>query len=59
MVELICSCGHLDTDHSTYPPSTHCHFDDGDLGVRCLCPEFKLDGLLYLEQVDREYYDRS
>jgi len=56
MVELFCSCGHLDTDHAVKPAKTRCRWDDGDLGGRCLCPEFRLDSLLYLEQLDKEYY---
>lgn len=55
-IELLCTCGHVSTEHNIFPPNTRCRFDDGDLGVRCQCSKFHLDTLLYLEEIDRAYY---
>jgi hypothetical protein len=52
MVELICSCGHLDKEHKW--PDLHFY---GDTQCRiCPCMKFMLDNLLYLEELDKEYY---
>lgn len=61
MVSLICSCGHLDTDHANRIigtpdiPKADCFYVDMD-GSFCDCRDFRLDNLLYLEQLERESY---
>ena len=56
MVDLICSCGHLDKEHSLNSPwNGWCNFMETKK-KQCDCIEFRLDNLLYLEQLERESY---
>ena len=56
MVELTCSCGHLDQEHHD---GFICQREDMYRpNAACPCNVFILDGLLYLEQVDKAYYGR-
>ena len=58
MVDLICTCGHLDTDHSIgWFEHVRCFKEDSfNIKKPCRCTKFSLDNLLYLEQLDKEYY---
>lgn len=49
--KLYCTCGHLDTAHAV---KIYVKRFCGD----CNCVDFRLDALLYLEELDRTYYGR-
>ncbi len=58
MVDLLCSCGHLDIDH-TYDmliDEACLEQDSFNINKKCGCTKFSLDNLLYLEQLERESY---
>jgi hypothetical protein len=58
MVELICSCGHLDKEHGQF--GLICQREDMYRPkAACPCNIFILDDQLYAEQMDKEYYGRS
>lgn len=58
MVDLLCTCGHLDTDHTCgmFKKVRCLKHDSFNINKKCDCTKFSLDNLLYLEQLDKEYY---
>lgn len=51
---LYCTCGHDETFHADYLGGLgRCAWSDGDIGGWCLCTEFRLDNLLYLEELNK------
>lgn len=58
MVDLICTCGHEDIDHTCgmFEKVKCVKPDSFDYSKRCKCTWFSLDNLLYLEELDKEYY---
>ncbi len=57
-IDLLCTCGHLDTDHTCgmFEHVKCLQQDSFDINKRCRCSKFSLDALVYLEQLDKEYY---
>lgn len=53
--KMLCTCGHYEEDHrfNAIRKRNWCLFDDGDIGNRCSCLDFRLDNLLYLEELNR------
>ena len=59
--DLICTCGHLEKDHSHKLwglRASECRIVLRMPKVKCNCIRFMLDNLLYLEILERIYYGR-
>lgn len=57
-IDLLCTCGHLNTEHTCgmFERVQCLKQDTFNNNKRCKCTWFSLDNLLYLEQLDKEYY---